>query len=320
MVKIGFLGLGWIADWHFNAIQKCPGVEVKGAFSPPAPGVAERFVRMGIHEYESMEAMLSDEDLDAVAVLTPTHLHCEHTLAVLNAGKHALVEKPVALDAEQHRKMTEAAEANNKVLFPAHNFVYRPVVRKAHEIIASGALGTISYGSFRAIHFIPEEASSGWRKSNRFAGGGAMIDSGMHLVYQSLYLLGKPSWVSAFSAKKHYTELDDEDIAQISMQYGDGTIGQVLQSWASHDDTAGEIRILGNKGNLLISDALYLNGEKVEDDAAYPDSFKHLNNHFAACIRGEAKPLSTMEDALTSFDIIQKGYTAAAEKSVLSLE
>jgi hypothetical protein len=41
MVKIGFLGHGWIADWHFNAIQKCPGVEVKGAFSPPAPGVAE---------------------------------------------------------------------------------------------------------------------------------------------------------------------------------------------------------------------------------------------------------------------------------------
>lgn len=320
MVTIGFLGLGWIADWHFNAIQQCDDIKVKGAFSPPDPSVAERFSRMGIHSYSSLEEMLGDEELDAVAVITPTHLHCEHVLAVLNAGKHALVEKPVAMNAEEHRKLAEAAKANGKLLVPAHNFVYRPVVRKAREIIASKALGTISYASFRAVHFIPEEASTGWRRSNRCAGGGAMIDSGMHLVYQSLYLLGKPAWVSAFSAKKHYMQLEDEDIAQISLQYKDGTIGQILQSWAAHDDSAGEIRILGNKGSLLISDALYLNGEKLEDDAAYADSFKHLNNYFAACVRGESTPLSTVEDALTSFDIIHKGYTAAAEKSVLSLD
>ena len=145
-----------------------------------------------------------------------------------------------------------------------------------------------------------------------------MIDSGMHLVYQSLYLMGQPCHFSAFQAKKHYLQLENEDIAQISLQYPDGSIGLIMQSWASNDGSSGEIRIQGDKGTLLIIDALYHDGVRVETDADYKDSFYHLARHFVACVEGRSEAVSSMEDAAVALDIIQQAYKASEQRQVVS--
>jgi predicted dehydrogenase len=320
MIKIGYIGVGWIADWHLQAMQSCEGIQVVGAAtgSTNRSRFEARCEELKLQPYSSIEALLADEQVDAVAILSPTGFHFEQCIQALRAGKHVLVEKPVVLNVEQHRELDALARTVGKVLMPAHNFVYRPVVRKAREILETGALGAISYASFRAVHFIADEAANGWRKDQGIAGGGAMIDSGMHLVYQSLYLMGQPSHLSSFQAKKHYLQLDDEDISQISLQYPDGSIGLILQSWASGDGSAGEIRIQGDKGTLLITDGLYHDGVGVEADADYKDSFYHLACHFVACVEGQAQAISSMEDAAVALHLIQQAYEASEHHQVLS--
>lgn len=321
MIKIGFIGLGWIADWHFKAMQRCGEFDIIGAAtgSSNVEKFKSRCREMSIRPYESIHSLLEDPTIEAVAILSPTSCHFQQAMQALDAGKHLLVEKPVVLEEEQYIKLKKKGDSLGKIVFPAHNFLYRPVVKKAREIIVDGMLGEISYASFRSVHFISEEASGGWRTRETISGGGAMIDSGMHLVYQSIYLMGYPSVLSSFGANKHLKQLENEDISQISLQYPNQSIGLIMQSWASNDGGAGEIRIQGTQGNILISDALYLNDRKIEDDADYGNSFYHMAKYFAHCIRSEKKPLSDMEDALKAFKLVKKAYQSAKEKQTFLL-
>ncbi|MBD3392456.1 MAG: hypothetical protein GF418_10270 [Chitinivibrionales bacterium] len=312
-VRIGFVGTGWIADWHFDGIKTRDECTVVGGCDSPDrfDFCKKRCEEWGIRPYARFEDMLADETIDALYILTPTHLHHNQTLRAIEAGKHVLVEKPVALSQSDIDDMKLAGAERGIVVFPAHNFVYRPVVRKAKEILDTGALGTISYALFRAVHFIPDEASVGWRTSLSASGGGAMIDSGTHLVYQSLHLMGDPARLSAFKAKKHYTKMDSEDICQISLQYEDGAIGNIMQSWASGDTSSTEIRIQGDKGNLLISDALYHNGEKVAEEADYGCTFAYTAAAFAKCATEKVEPVSNLDDAAVTLKLIADAYESA---------
>ncbi len=322
--KIAFVGAGWIADFYKEAQARLSGqVELAGCCgNPSAEGRARLKAKCdawGVRAYASYAEALKDPEVEAVLILSPTDYHADQVCAALEAGKHVLVEKPVALKADDYARLRKAASSADRLLFPGHNFVYRPVIRKAKEIIESGKLGKISYGSFRAAHFIPADHAKGWRRSFVHSGGGAMMDSGTHLVYQSLFLLGKPEYLSCFMAKNHYLEMEGEDACLISAQYSDGVIAQIYQSWCSSDDSSGEIRIQGNTGVLLVSDGLYLNGEKIEDDFSYQSSFYHTLHAFVQAVRGKGAALSDLADAETTLSIINSAYRSAATKSLLKL-
>lgn len=318
---IAIVGAGWISDFYHQAYERLrDSFTLAGCVGNPSPEGRARLTKTcdawGVKAYSSFGEMLNDPSVDCVGIMSPTTKHFAQAKAALEAGKHVLVEKPVALVPAELDELKAVAEKAGKVIFPGHNFVYRPVVRKAKEIIDSGALGTISYGSFRAAHFIPPEHAAGWRSKLEFSGGGAMMDSGTHLVYQSLYLLGKPKWLSGFSASKHYTSMQGEDVCQISLQYPDGKIGQIFQSWASADDTAGEIRIEGDKGVLVITDALRLNGKVVDDDSSYQNSFFHTLKAFGEAIDGRGSPLSDVVMAKETLLLIGMAYESARTHEV----
>jgi predicted dehydrogenase len=321
MKKIGIalLGTGWVAERHIRAFQQSGRFRVIGGCKGKhRHDELDRFCRQwGISPYRSYEELLESKDVEAVAILTPTSLHFEQAMRAIEAGKHVLLEKPVALDISQIDTMIKATKDSGLVIFPAHNFIYRPVIIKAKELIEAGKLGTISYASFRSIHFLA--APDGWRKDLRIAGGGALIDSGMHLVYQSTYLMGRPTRLVAFKAKKHYLQLEGEDIAQISLTYPNAEIGQIVQSWACGDRSASEILVLGNQGSLLITDGLYINGRRIEDDWEYERSFVHLARAFAQAVQNATPPVSDIHDARICLEIVQKAYQSARMETVCRL-
>ena len=321
---MAFIGAGWIGDFYHQAYQMLRDRFTLAGCSGNPSEEGRRRLLSKCGEWNAapifdLDAILGDPSITCVCILSPTSLHFEQAKAALLAGKHVLIEKPVALDAAQFEELRDLAAERNLTVLPGHNFVYRPVIRKAREILDSGRLGTVSYGSFRAVHFISPEHASGWRSRFDISGGGAMMDSGTHLVYQSIYLLGLPRWLSCFSTTKHYTEMESEDTCQISLQYGDGIIGQIFQSWSSSDPSAGEIRIEGDEGNLLITDALYLDGERIEDDSTYPRSFYHLLAAFADAMEGKAAPLSSIDDARAAFGIISSAYESAMDRRTMEL-
>ena len=321
---MGISGAGWIADFYRKQLLELEDrFQLKGCSGNTTDKGRERLrAKCGewdVKAYASFDEMLLDSQIDCVGIMSPTYLHFDQVSRALKAGKHVLVEKPVTLDLQEMKELAELAESSGKILFPGHNFVYRPVVRKAKEIIDRGDLGTVSYASFRSAHFIPEDHAAGWRKDMKLSGGGAMMDSGTHLVYQFLYLMGQPEWLSCFKASKNYSTMDGEDTCQISLQSEDGRVAQIFQSWSCQDDSCGEIRIQGTKGVLLITDKLTFNGEVIEKDSTYEKSFYHTLNAFADAIENNSPPLSDIKAAEKTLQIIKTAYKAADDRSTVSL-
>ncbi len=319
-LKIGMVGAGFIADWHRNAFNTLPDVEFagmcrndSGANDPQAAAnqaaLEKKCREWNIPAYPSFEAMANDPSLDALIIGSINPFHHAQILAGLKAGKHLLVEKPVVTEIAEVDEIKKLSEAAGKVVFPGHNFVYRGAVQKAKQILASGALGRLVSSSFVSSHTISEAHATGWRAKKALSKGGALMDSGHHLVYQMLYLLGMPVALQAFCSRQVLVNMEGEDTAQVNVKFADGSVGLILQSWASGmDQGISGIRILGEKGNLIITDALYHNGERIDGDVEYGDSFKGQAKAFVDAVRQGRAPVSTLDDVKNTLRLIYAAY------------
>lgn len=314
------VGAGFIADWHRNAFITLPEVEFagmcrndSGASDPRAAenqaALEKKCREWNIPAYQNFDAMVNDPSLDALIIGSINPFHHAQILAGLKAGKHLLVEKPVVTDIAEVDQISDLAAASGKVVFPGHNFVYRGAVQKARAIIDSGALGRLVSSSFISSHTISEAHATGWRARKALSKGGALMDSGHHLVYQMIYLLGMPVALQAFCSRQILVNMEGEDTAQVSVKFADGSVGVILQSWASGmDQGISGIRILGEKGNLIITDALYHNGERIDGDVEYGDSFKGQARAFVDAVRLGRQPVSTLEDVKNTLRVIYAAY------------
>ena len=139
---------------------------------------------------EDWEGLVRSDDIDAVVVATPNFLHHRQTVAALAAGKHVLVEKPMAITVAEAEQMRDAAAQADRVLCVGHMWRYRDEVRAVRDRIASGALGRVVRTRGYGIH--AGWGPSGWFTDPALAGGGALIDMGIHALDTARFLLGDP--------------------------------------------------------------------------------------------------------------------------------
>ena len=127
-----------------------------------------------------------------------------------------------------------------------------------------------------------------------------------------------PAAIHGFTSKLVLTNMDCEDTAQVNMQYADGSLCFLMQSWASGNaDGVNGFRILGEKGNLVITDALYVNGEKISDDVEYGNSFVNQARAFLDSVKTGIEPISTMEDVRNTLKIVFGTYESAEKDIVI---
>ena len=145
-------------------------------------------------------------------------------------------------------------------------------------------MGTILQSSFFSAQLLDTSGTENWRRQKELSCGGALIDSGHHLIYQMLYLLGVPARLQAFTANLRLLDLDGEDTAQLNMQMTDGSLCVITESWASEAaDQLNGIRILGTDGEMHLTDALYVNGERLCDAEPYDQTFVNQAQAFLDC-------------------------------------
>lgn len=312
------MGLGKIADAYRRAIRASVNLELVAGFTRNSAKLGALSKEWQFRSHSSIASLLDDPDVDAVIVLTPSSEHYEHASMALKAGKHTLVEKPVALHAEQVHQLGLLADELQRVCMPGHCLVYRPVLQLAKELIRSGRLG-IPYFGFSALAMpIPDEQLRGWRGKIAYGGGGTLMDSGTHRLYQLIHLLGAPRQV--FALTHNWGQIiEGEDVALLSLLFESGALGSVFQSWVTHDSTIPEIRVLGTEHTLWISDALYLDGEKIVSQLPRQDSFNRMLQKFADCILKHESPSSTMQEAELTAQTIQAAYNSTQLASAVAL-
>jgi predicted dehydrogenase len=192
-IGIGLIGAGGIAQAvHIPGYQKLDNVEVRAIADPfekARQGAAQKFDIP--HVYEDYGEMLKRDDIHAVSVTTPNSLHAEATIAALEAGKHVLCEKPLAMNAKEGEAMVAAAKKANRKLMCGYHFRFTPQVQTLKRFAERGAFGKMYYARTQALR---RRGIPGWGLfiSKEKNGGGPLIDIGVHMLDSTLHVLGFP--------------------------------------------------------------------------------------------------------------------------------
>jgi scyllo-inositol 2-dehydrogenase (NADP+) len=231
-VGVGIIGFGRIGAEHAGwlaAASNARAVAVADA-TPARQAVARD---RGLTVYDAIPAMLADPAVDAVLVATPTAMHFEHASAALAAGKHVLVEKPMALDLPQSRELVRLAAGRGKVLSVFQNRRWDADYLTVRQAVAAGTLGKLINVESRlgqwasCVGPAAKEYRPGWRNEAAFGGGG-LYDWGSHFVDQlwRLLLPAKPVRVYAQLRGNVWTT-DCDDFARVLIDFDTGACGMV---------------------------------------------------------------------------------------------
>jgi len=239
-IKVAVFGCGAIAQRrHIPEYAENQNVELV-AFADPNLERAQEMVELyGGKAYASYEEILANEDIDAVSVCTPNYLHAPMTIAAANAGKHVLVEKPMACSIEEAEQMIEAAQKNNVYLMVGHNQRLMPPHVKAKEILDSGKLGKVLTFRTSFGHPGPEawsvDGADSWFFRKEEAIMGAMGDLGVHKSDFIRYLLNdEVSEVASFIGTLHKEGTEVDDNATCLLRMKSGAIGTLVASWTQY--------------------------------------------------------------------------------------
>jgi predicted dehydrogenase len=221
-VRIAVAGLGYWGPNLVRNLHELPEVEV-AAVCDLRPERTERVLRRhpGLVATDDLDALLDDPSIDALVLATPVGSHFELTRAALEAGKHVLVEKPMATSVDDAVALAELAEASGLVLMPGHTFLYSPPVNLVRELIASGELGDVYFVTSSRVNLglHQPEVSVIW-------------DLGPHEFSILRYWLEEsPETASAVTRSCVFP--DCPDVAFVSLGYPSGTIANVELSWLS---------------------------------------------------------------------------------------
>ncbi|MBT2285848.1 Gfo/Idh/MocA family oxidoreductase [Paenibacillus polymyxa] len=239
-IKVAVFGCGAIAERrHIPEYAANENVELV-AFADPIVERAEKMAETyGGKAYSSYEELLANETVDAVSVCTPNYLHAPMAIAAANAGKHVLVEKPMAVSTEEGEQMIEAAKKNGVYLMVGHNQRLMPPHVKAKEILDSGKLGKVLNFRTSFGHPGPEgwsvDGAESWFFRKEEAVMGAMGDLGVHKSDFIRYLLNdEVSEVAGFISTLHKEGTKVDDNATCLLRMKSGAIGTLVASWTQY--------------------------------------------------------------------------------------
>jgi len=326
-LRVGIIGGGAITQVaHLPVLKKFKSIEVRAVCDidlPKATALAERF---GVKDsFDDIEELLRYEELDAVVICSPNHLHESHILAALSANLHVLVEKPLAMTAASAGRIVRAAQKRGKVVMVGMNHRYRPDVQIVRSFVQSGELGAVHSvrGSWHV--FRPGRAQLGWRQRRDQAGGGAMLDLGLSVLDLGLWLGGNPApaRVSAnLDASGKDRSVEQSGSAFVVCKNGMSLFVDV--TW--HHLGAGErfgVGVRGSKGIGAINPLMVwkeLHGVPVDvsptgsgsRENPFTASYRAEWAHFEAAINGHAK-IPSLEEHVVLHTILDAIYKSAAD-------
>jgi predicted dehydrogenase len=207
-MRIAVVGLGFMGSTHLKALKNIPEAELAAVVSADPVklagdltriqgnlgGPGQKFDFTNVAKYTKLEELLADDGVDAVDICLPTHLHTETAIAALEAGKHVLVEKPMALDGDAASRMIAAVEKAGRILMTAQVLRFFPAYVALREQLQSGRLGQVRGAIFRRRCAAPFWSDT---LKNKALSGGGVFDLLIHDVDFCIQVFGVPESVSA---------------------------------------------------------------------------------------------------------------------------
>ena len=206
-VRLAIVGCGSISSLNAAGYLEHEGCEVVALCDPDLERCRRRAREWGLEPkiYRRYEDVLADPDVDAVELLTPTHMHAEQSVAALGAGKHVSCQKPMAATVAESDRIATAAARTGRTYRVTENFLYYPPIVRAKELLDDGAIGEPSLLRIRTVRgprtvdpdaFRVEAGALEWRRDADANPGGLLYDDGWHKFATAMWWLGAPELVS----------------------------------------------------------------------------------------------------------------------------
>ncbi|MDD4849166.1 MAG: Gfo/Idh/MocA family oxidoreductase [Gemmiger sp.] len=330
MFKVAILGCGRIAmERHAPECAAHPSVEIAGFFDRVPAHAAALCGQYGGRAYNSLAEVLADGTVDAVIVCTANATHVPYSLAALQAGKHVLCEKPMALTLAEAAELAVAAKASGKLFMVAQNQRFDPVNQRAKALLAAGSIGNVLRFTAEFSHGGPEGWSVDGGRSMYFrkeeSGRGAIMDLGIHKIDLMRWLLGEE--FTEVSARLLTLDKKDaagqplplDDNALLTVRTAGGQLGTITASWTNYGGCDSTVCLYGTAGVMEVWDTnnaaprihLRKRGGAVEQYTFPPAQGSGLIQAFTdAVLEGSASPVSALEGA-RGIQIVEAACTAA---------
>ncbi len=328
-LRFAISGAGSISSVHARAVRTQPGADLV-ALQHYNPDKAQFFAdQYGIPKvYAAVEELLAAGGIDALIIGTPNALHAPQAVAALEAGVHVLVEKPMAMNAAEAERMLVAAQSGGALLMVAHCWRFDPEVSWLQQQVAAGRIGRIVRTKGYGVHV--NWGPSGWFTQKQVAGGGALIDMGVHAIDTARFLTGSPLPVNVYARiGTYYGDYDVDDTALVMIEWDNGATSYIESGWWQPyaDGPEASTQLYGSLGlGQLFPTHLLVDGVKhdhgfapVRGDHCPQSMYDDQMAYFIHCIQTGETPIPGGLEGLVNMRILDAAYESARTGSAVHL-
>ena len=334
--KVAILGAGFIADIHLESYHRfVPDAEVVAVFTRDAKKAKAFAKKHGIAlVFDDLEKAIADSGCDVVDICLPNFLHHRAVLAAAKAGKHVIIEKPLALNLAEADEMIAACRKAGKKLMYAEELCFAPKYERVRKLVNEGAVGKIFQMRQCEKHSGPH---SEWFYDINQSGGGAIMDMGCHGIAWFRWMLGgapkvKTVYAHLQNGLLHGKRTRGEENSMVIVEFESGAIGVAENSWAKHGGMDDRVEVYGT-GGVVYADLFQGNSALTYSEAGYGYAMEKAGStkgwtftifeeafnqgypqelkHFIECVREDRKPLVTGEDGRAVLEIMLAAYESA---------
>lgn len=325
-IRFAIIGCGRISYRHIEAITANPKAELVALCDLNTELAKERAKGLDVAIYRDYNRMLKEEDVDVVNIMTPSGMHAEHAIDIINKyRKDVVIEKPMCLSVADGLKLIKAAKKNRVRIFVVHQNRFNKAVQKIRSAIDEDSFGRISLGTVR-IRWSRGQSyydRDPWRGTWAFDGG-ALTNQAIHHIDLLRFLVDEVESLSAVATTR-LVDVEVEDTACVWLRFKNGALGAIEATTATrpiNKDLEASISILGEKGTAIAEgasvnrlttwtfDEADLKSFSEEPPNVYGYGHNHIINNVVDVLTKGTKPFVTPEDALKTIKLLSAIYSS----------
>ena len=338
-LKIGVIGTGSISNGTCRAFVDHDHAQLVAAADPSEERLGQFCDTFDIdRRYRASAELVADEDVDAVYIAVPNKFHAQYAVDCLRSGKHTLLEKPFAMNIDEANSVAVAARESDRIFMVGMNQRFSPAVQNARAIVQRGDIGDVFHAKayWRRRAGIPRIGS--WFTQKAIAGGGGLLDIGVHMIDVALHVMDKFDASSVYgstytkfgnrglgdggwgSSETSDAPFDVDDFATALVKFDDDCTLQIDVSWVlhQHEPDRMNVELYGTEGGLRVyQPELYRFSndqyEIVENPEAPALRLPHANrvHNFLNAILGTEEPLVSIAESIAVQKIIDGIYESS---------
>lgn len=337
-INFAIVGCGVISKFHIGAINAIEDARLIGVYDSVFEFAKKTAAECGTKAYATYEELLADEAVDAVCICTPSGLHASLATQAVQAKKHVLIEKPIALTLTDSDRISQSARLNHVKVGVVSQLRFSPAIKHVKKALDDGILGRIVCADlymkyYRSQHYYD---TNQWRGTITMDGGGALMNQGIHGIDLLRYIMGPLKSITALSGTL-VRDIEVEDTLSAIVEYKNGAFGVIQATTSVYPGFPRRIEINGEYGCIILEEDRIAKWE-IEGSPSYEyyeDKEKKVFSHsdptlldqnghieqmknFISAIRGDTELLVDDIQGRNTLEIVLKAYESAQNKRTIN--